>query len=215
MLDQDIIYGISKDNKGGNMVIKLDMDKAYDRLSWAFLASVMRRFGFEESWIDTILRCPPINNLAYADDILIFSAGNNKSVRLIMQQVRNYERSLGQKAAPYIWAGKNSHFDPMMTKVAKRLNGWHVKLLTCGGRMVLIKSALQSLPIYTLSAMSPPKGTLNLIEKHLARFFWGTSADKKKYHWSAWRNLCLPKEEGGIGIRSLEDISNTLSMKRW
>lgn len=81
--------------------------------------------------------------------------------------------------------------------------------------MVLIKSIIQSLPTYTLSAMSPPKGTLDLIEKYFGSFFWGTSANKRKYHWSVWKNLCLPKDEGGVGIRSMHDISSTLAMKRW
>lgn len=37
----------------------------------------------------------------------------------------------------------------------------------------------------------------------------------RKYHWSSWRKLCLPKKERGIGIRRMEEISCTLAMKRW
>ncbi|XP_016513333.1 uncharacterized protein LOC107830320 [Nicotiana tabacum] len=37
MLAQEIIQGISKENRGGNIVIKLDMEKAYDRMSWSFI----------------------------------------------------------------------------------------------------------------------------------------------------------------------------------
>ena len=59
----------------------------------------------------------------------------------------------------------------MVTKVVKRLNGWQVKMLTYGGKIVLIKSVQQSLPIYTLSAINLPIGTINLLEKHFARFF--------------------------------------------
>nr|XP_009619005.1 uncharacterized protein LOC104111103 [Nicotiana tomentosiformis] len=42
-------------------------------------------------------RGPLINHLAYADDIVIFTNGNNKSVKLIMKQISNYEASSGQK----------------------------------------------------------------------------------------------------------------------
>lgn len=55
-LAQEIIQGIIKDNRGGNIVIKLDIAKAYDRLSWSFLAAFMRKFGFAEVWIDIIWR---------------------------------------------------------------------------------------------------------------------------------------------------------------
>lgn len=80
---------------------------------------------------------------------------------------------------------------------------------------MLIKSVIQSLPIYTLSAINPPKGTLELIEKHIANFFWGNINGKNKYHWTKWEKLCYPKNEAGIGTRSMHDITNTLSVKRW
>lgn len=41
-------------------------------------------------------RGPLINHLAYADDIVIFTSSNNKSVKLIMKQISNYEASSGQ-----------------------------------------------------------------------------------------------------------------------
>ncbi|XP_059277589.1 uncharacterized protein LOC132031658 [Lycium ferocissimum] len=40
---------------------------------------------------------PIINHLAYADDIVIFCGGNNKSIKLIMHQIRRYEKASGQK----------------------------------------------------------------------------------------------------------------------
>lgn len=73
---------------------------------------------------------------------------------------------------------------------------------------------LQSIPIYTLSAMSPLKGVFRLIEKYFVNFFWGNSIDHKKYHWSSWNNLALPTGEGGIGIRRMEDTSDMLAIKR-
>lgn len=54
LMAQEIVQGIFLPNKGGNMVIKLDMKKAYDRLSWSFVTSVLRRFGFSEEWIEMV-----------------------------------------------------------------------------------------------------------------------------------------------------------------
>lgn len=52
LLAQELIGYLSKDVRGGNVALKLDMTKAYDRISWIFLISVMRKFGFGERWLD-------------------------------------------------------------------------------------------------------------------------------------------------------------------
>lgn len=39
------------------MFLKLDMNKAYDRVSWSFLLSVLRRFGFGEDWVSLVEAC--------------------------------------------------------------------------------------------------------------------------------------------------------------
>nr|XP_009761621.1 PREDICTED: uncharacterized protein LOC104213776 [Nicotiana sylvestris] len=54
LIAQEIDQGVNKKNRGGNAIIKLDMAKAYDRISWTFLIAVMRKFRFSENWIDMI-----------------------------------------------------------------------------------------------------------------------------------------------------------------
>nr|XP_016460256.1 PREDICTED: uncharacterized protein LOC107783749 [Nicotiana tabacum] len=56
LLAQEIIHGISEPNTRGNMVIRLDMAKAYNRVSWEFLLSVFRNFGFSSWWTEAIGR---------------------------------------------------------------------------------------------------------------------------------------------------------------
>lgn len=43
---QDIIRDINMRTKFHNVVVKLNMAKAYDRVSWIFLTMVLRKFGF-------------------------------------------------------------------------------------------------------------------------------------------------------------------------
>lgn len=35
------------------------------------------------------------------------------------------------------------------------------------------------------------------------------------HQWLSWDNLCLPKAEGGVGFRSIVDVSNALFCKLW
>lgn len=36
---------------------KLDMNKAYDRINWAFFVEVLRKMGFSPKWLDINLQC--------------------------------------------------------------------------------------------------------------------------------------------------------------
>lgn len=47
----------SEAKKNCSMVIKTDMTKAYDRLEWTFIRTVLRCLGFGEKWIGLILQC--------------------------------------------------------------------------------------------------------------------------------------------------------------
>lgn len=56
MLAQEMLKGIRKPTQGGNVVLKLDMAKAYDRVSWPYLCKLTEKLGFSEVWIDMIHR---------------------------------------------------------------------------------------------------------------------------------------------------------------
>ena len=56
LLAQEMIVGIKRKARGRNVVFKLDMSKAYDRMMWPFLIQVLRTFGFGDRWIDMIWR---------------------------------------------------------------------------------------------------------------------------------------------------------------
>ena len=58
IIAQELIYSLRK-RKGrtGYMVVKIDLEKAYDRLEWSFIKMVLEHFGFLENMINLIMSC--------------------------------------------------------------------------------------------------------------------------------------------------------------
>lgn len=105
-----------------------------------------------------------------------------------------------------LYRGRNKSvlYNHILKNIDAKLNAWSSKLLSPGGRLVLIQSVLGTLPLYSLAAVTFPKQTMQAIESKMAEFFWGKHDHRKKYHWLRWEKLCLPTAEGGLGIRSLK-----------
>ncbi|KAL9671329.1 hypothetical protein QQ045_008897 [Rhodiola kirilowii] len=55
-LAHDLVRDINTKTFGSNIIIKVDMSKAYDRLSWRFLIKVLLSFGFSHQVRDLIYR---------------------------------------------------------------------------------------------------------------------------------------------------------------
>jgi hypothetical protein len=54
----------------------------------------------------------------------------------------------------------------------KKLSSRKGKVLSAGGRLVLINSVLSSLPMFMLSFFRIPKGILKKLDYYRSRFFW-------------------------------------------
>ncbi|KAF5481359.1 hypothetical protein F2P56_002016 [Juglans regia] len=59
MVAYEVLHSMKARKKGkvGNMAIKLDMSKAYDRIEWCYLEAVMGKLGFCRKWIELIMKC--------------------------------------------------------------------------------------------------------------------------------------------------------------
>jgi hypothetical protein len=61
------------------------------------------------------------------------------------------------------WKHVKEHFQ-------RRLNCWKSKMLSVGGRLVLLNSVLSSLPMFMLSFFELPKGVLKKLDYFRLRF---------------------------------------------
>jgi hypothetical protein len=99
-------------------------------------------------------------------------------------------------------------------KIERKLSSWKGKLMSVGGRLVLLNSVLTSLVMFMLSFFEVPKGVLEKIDYFRSRFFWQGSDYKKKYRLAKWEILCQPKEVGGLGIQNI-DVQNKCLLSKW
>ena len=77
--------------------------------------------------------------------------------------------------SPSIW-------NPILEKIEWKLAGWKKLYLSKGGRLMLLKSTLSSLPTYFLSLFTIPSHVANKIEKLQRDFLWGDN----KTHLVGW-----------------------------
>ncbi|XP_070047234.1 uncharacterized protein [Nicotiana tomentosiformis] len=110
---------------------------------------------------------------------------------------------------------RKEYYNDLIQKVEAKLHSWKGKLLSNGGKATLISSVLQSMPTHILLVLDPPNNVLEHLHKTFARFIWSNKKEGRNMHWTKWQNLCILKEEGGVGFRSLEDVSKALFAKLW
>lgn len=53
-----MVQALNQKAYGGNVVLKLDIEKAFDKLEWRFLWSILVLFGLNTEWINFLRRCP-------------------------------------------------------------------------------------------------------------------------------------------------------------
>ncbi|XP_060195246.1 uncharacterized protein LOC132624493 [Lycium barbarum] len=296
LLTQKIVTDIRKRGKPANVIIKLDMTKAYDKVSWLFLTRVLVKMGFANGFVDMVWSLlanswysilingqahgffhstkgvkqgdphspalfilsaevltralnalfdndlykgfgmpkwsANLNHLAFADDTIMFASADKTSLDMIMQTLHEYENQSGQKinkqkSAFYMHRNvpdalvdqvqqkRRLYYADVIKKVKDRLQAWKGRILSYGGKAVLIASVLQSIPIHLLSVIVPPKCVILEIHKMFAKFFWSNKEEGKCRHWSSWPNVFLPKDECGLGFRSIFDVSKSMFAKLW
>ncbi|XP_071917045.1 uncharacterized protein [Coffea arabica] len=54
LLAQELVLDLDRRLVDPNLILKLDMEKAYDRVNWSFLLFMLRQYGFEEAVVDLL-----------------------------------------------------------------------------------------------------------------------------------------------------------------
>ncbi|CAN6581073.1 unnamed protein product [Malus baccata var. baccata] len=182
------------------MAIKFDMAKAYDRVEWVFLLSLMAKLGFAPLFCNWIKECISIATF----NILV--NGNPTGVeeaRGIMEVLRTYacgsSQAIGHTMGIQCMTGfgrylrlqadfghfKKVVFEEVWDRLESRLAGWAEQFLSQAGKEVLIKAVVMALPNYAMSCFKLPIG-------------------HKCVPWISWERLMKQKRFGGLGFRDIQ-----------
>ncbi|XP_059290294.1 uncharacterized protein LOC132043850 [Lycium ferocissimum] len=160
---------------------------------------------------------PYVNHLAYADDTNIFTSEDDQSMRLVMDTLTKYEEVSGQK----INKGKSAVY--MHHSVPQTISD-----LVCNVTQISRKEfpfTYLGVPIYYgrrqdihYRELIEKVRNVQLLDRKAIVSWRKNHVDKTctaNKHWATWTTLCHPQEEGGMGFKSLQDVSKVLFAKLW
>ncbi|VVA28953.1 PREDICTED: ribonuclease [Prunus dulcis] len=87
----------------------------------------------------------------------------------------------------------------MIDRIRSKFAGWKAQTLSRAGRLTLIKASVSGIPNHTLSCFKCPREVCKEMNVCSRRFFWGNGT---KVPPVSWKDICLPKSLGGLGVRS-------------
>ena len=105
-------------------------------------------------------------------------------------------------------------FSYVKERLESRTSGWKCKSLSWMGRATMIKLVAQSIPIYPMAAFQLPKRLCEDMDSVVRKFWWNPKKDASNYFSpKAWKVLCRPLKEGGLGFRSFYNINAAMLAK--
>lgn len=306
----------NKSGRVGYMAVKIDFEKAYDRLRWSFIKESLIELRLPQCLVDIVMTSvtsaklkilwngepleglcptrgirqgdplspylyvicmerlahlieqevqfgnwvpvkasgngPSISHLAFADDLILLSEATVSQAELMKQCLDKFCEASGSRVSiekSKIFFSQNTHYDLrdavcsglgmestpdlgkylgvptingrtskrefqyLVEKVNGKLAGWKAKTLSIAGRTTLIKSALSSIPYYTMQSTKLPRSICDDIDRKSRRFLWGGNEEQRKVHLVAWENVSKNRDEGGLGIRSMRQANSAFLAK--
>ncbi|PKI64943.1 hypothetical protein CRG98_014657 [Punica granatum] len=146
---QELIHYMRRmKRKKGFMALKIDLEKAYDRLSWDFLNATLSLAAFEDQILE-IMRILDVfcgasgQKVSPAMSVIHFSRNVVDPIRSAICHHCSFTPidELGRYLGIPIVHGRvrKSHFQNVVARVWNRLSGWSTSSLSMAGRTTLIK----------------------------------------------------------------------------
>jgi len=107
-----------------------------------------------------------------------------------------------------------SQLSPLLHKLEAAIQAWVGKHLTYAGRLELIKSVLYGMVQFWVSIFPMPCAVIRHITCLCRNFLWTGDICRSKSALVAWKTVCLPKNEGGLGLLNIQISNNSFIAKQ-
>lgn len=104
-------------------------------------------------------------------------------------------------------------WNPIISKLSKRLCSWQGRNLSLGGKISLLNSVLNNIPIFWFSFFKAPRVVLEEITRIQKQLLWGYKEGRRGMCWVKWDKVCLKKEYGGLGVKNVEAFNFAIISK--
>ncbi|XP_022849628.1 uncharacterized protein LOC111371725 [Olea europaea var. sylvestris] len=241
-LAQELMRQYNRKRVAPRCFLKIDLTKAYDSVSWDFLRDVLEGpleickldhgmyyfsnifhcFEWEYAWVLQRKERPParmlkvttndidfnyhpkcgplkITHLAFADDLMLFARGD---VMLNILKSSLFTTGIHGELLEDIL---------QLTHVLRdRMPFRYLGIPLASGKLKveLIRAVLQRVECFWLFIFPISATITSMIVSYCWKFLWGS-----KKPLVAWKDLCLPKDEGGIGLKDLKSWNLELLAK--
>ncbi|XP_021765415.1 uncharacterized protein LOC110729931 [Chenopodium quinoa] len=111
LIFQDMLKEYNCKGRPPRCTIKVDLRKAYDSISWDFIAEMLRALNFPEVFIGWVMQCVMTPSFSLIlngglhgyfkgkiDDLMLFAYGNKKYISLLIQALKAFEHCSGLQA---------------------------------------------------------------------------------------------------------------------
>ncbi|GFZ21774.1 hypothetical protein Acr_29g0009360 [Actinidia rufa] len=106
-----------------------------------------------------------------------------------------------------------AQYSPLIDRISDSISAWAGATLSYAGRTELIRSVLQGVECYWLSILPIPAGVKAKIVQLCRNFLWSGKCTTSKKPLVAWRDVNLPKSEGGLGIWNSKSLEQSLALQ--
>nr|GEX46196.1 hypothetical protein [Tanacetum cinerariifolium] len=195
LLTQELLKGYNRKNGPKRCTLKIDLQKAYDTVSWSFLKTILERFGFHDVMINWIMTCISTSAFSinvngqshgfFKDDLMVFCNGDVHSITVVKKSLNEFSRVSGLfpnlKKNTIFFGSVNGEVKQEILKIMDFSIG---KLpMRYLGRLQLISSVLASMQTYWASVYLIPKTVVKETDKVMKNFLWshrGSNGGKAK-----------------------------------
>ncbi|KAL0455583.1 UNVERIFIED_CONTAM: hypothetical protein Slati_0897500 [Sesamum latifolium] len=184
LLVQELFLEYNQKRLPPRCALKVDLRKAYDTVEWDLLTATLKLFKFPVVFIHWVTEC--VSTISLNGSIHGYF---HVSVQQQIEQLLGF--ATGPLPIKYLG----------LPLISSRL--------TSGANYEILLGTLHN---YWSSSFILPKGITMCIERKLRSFIW-KECDGQGYAKVHWEQVCLPKESGGLDIKSVSTTNTGLMSK--